>query len=93
MQALGDNIILKKDERPERIGSIYIPSTNSNEGPPYSGRVISVGNKIKDGDIIPGVRITFNDLAGITIEYKNETFLIIKYNNITSVIDEKIIII
>ena len=50
IKAIKNRIFIKKDELPEKIGSIYVPKTEGQYAPPYSGTIISVGNDIEDSD-------------------------------------------
>ena len=69
IKAIKNRIFIKKDELPEKIGSIYVPKTEGQYAPPYSGTIISVGNDIEDEDYKVGARVLFHDLAGTEFKY------------------------
>ena len=50
IKAIKNRIFIKKDELPEKIGNIYVPKTEGQYAPPYSGTIISVGGDIEDPD-------------------------------------------
>ena len=77
MQALGKNIIIRKESAPEQIGLIYVP---------YIGEVISVGSAITDPEIVPGARIAFNDLIGSPFEYNGVQYLLLSEKDIAAIL-------
>lgn len=86
IKAIKNRIFIKKDELPEKIGSIYIPKTEGQYAPPYSGTIISIGGDIEDTDYQVGSRVLFHDLAGSEFKYNNETILSIRENDVTAII-------
>ena len=74
-----------KDELPEKIGSIYVPKTEGQYAPPYSGTIISVGNDIEDSDYKVGSRVLFHDLAGTEFKYNGDTIFSIRENDVTAI--------
>jgi co-chaperonin GroES (HSP10) len=87
MQALGKNIIIRKESAPERIGLIYVPMGSDDEiSPPYIGEVISVGSAITDPEIVPGARIAFNDLIGSPFEYNGVQYLLLSEKDIAAIL-------
>lgn len=88
IKVLKNRVLLKKDQYPEKIGSIYIPKKEGQYAPPYSGTIISVGDSINDPDYVPGKRVYFHDMAGVEFEVNGEKYLSIRDNDIIAVIDE-----
>ena len=86
VKAIKNRIFLKKDEQPEKIGSIYVPKTEGQYAPPYSGTIISVGNDIEDDDYKVGVRVFFHDMAGTEFEHNGEKIFSIRENDVTAII-------
>jgi len=91
MQALGKNIIVKKESAPERIGLIYIPKGSDDEtSPPYVGEVISVGPAVTDPEIAPGARVAFNDLVGNPFEHDGVQYLLLSEKNIAAILEKNL---
>jgi len=86
IKAIKNRIFLKKDEQPEKIGSIYVPKTEGQYAPPYSGTIISVGEDVEDADFKVGVKVLFHDLAGTEFDYDGEKILSIRENDITAIL-------
>ena len=85
IKAIKNRIFIKKDELPEKIGSIYVPKTEGQYAPPYSGTIISVGNDIEDSDYKVGSRVLFHDLAGTEFKYNSDTIFSIRENDVTAI--------
>ena len=87
MKALHNLVIIEKDSSPEKIGSIYIPNAVEGEhSPPFTGTILSVGPKVTDPDIVPGVSVAFGDLAGTLFEYDNKSLIILTDDKIGAVL-------
>lgn len=86
IKAIKNRIFLKKDKQPEKIGNIYIPKTEGQYAPPYSGTIISVGDDVEDSDFKEGVRVLFHDLAGTEFEHNGEKIFSIRENDITAIL-------
>ncbi len=86
IKAIKNRIFLKKDEQPEKIGSIYVPKTEGQYAPPYSGTIISVGEDVEDADFKVGVKVLFHDLAGTEFKYNGDTIFSIRENDVTAII-------
>ena len=85
IKAIKNRIFIKKDELPEKICSIYVPKTEGQYAPPYSGTIISVGNDIEDSDYKVGSRVLFHDLAGTEFKYNGDTIFSIRENDVTAI--------
>jgi len=87
MQALGKNIIVRKESAPERIGLIYVPKGSNDEtSPPYVGEVISAGPAVTDPEIATGTRVAFNDLAGSPFDHNGVQYLLLSEKNVAAVL-------
>ena len=86
IKAIKNRIFLKKDEQPEKIGNIYVPKSEGQYAPPYSGTILSVGGDIEDKDYKVGTKILFHDLAGTEFKYNGETIFSIRENDVTAII-------
>lgn len=87
IKAIKNRIFIKKDEQPEKIGSIYVPKTEGQYAPPYSGTILSVGSDIEDSDYKVGAKVLFHDLAGTEFKYNGETIFSIRENDVTAIIE------
>jgi len=87
IKAIKNRIFIKKDEQPEKIGSIYVPKTEGQYAPPYSGTILSVGSDIEDADYKVGATVLFHDLAGTEFKYNGETIFSIRENDVTAIIE------
>ena len=86
IKAIKNRIFIKKDELPEKIGNIYVPKTEGQYAPPYSGTIISVGGDIEDPDYKVWSRVLFHDLAGTEFKYDGNTIFSIRENDVTAII-------
>lgn len=89
IKAIKNRIFLKKDEYPEKIGSVYVPKLEGQYAPPYSGVIISVGEDVNDDDYIEGARILFHDLAGTKFEVDSNQIFSIRENDVIGIIKDK----
>ena len=87
IKAIKNRIFLKKDEQPEKIGSIYVPKSEGQYAPPYSGVILSVGEDIEDSDYKVGMTVLFHDLAGTEFTYNGEKIFSIRYSDVTAIIE------
>ena len=85
IKAIKNRIFIKKDELPEKIGSIYVPKTEGQYAPPYSGTIISIGGDIEDSDYKICSRVLFHDLAGTEFKYNGDTIFSIRENDVTAI--------
>ncbi len=90
IKPLGNRIFLKKDEQPERKGSIILLKKEGQFAPPYSGTIIGVGDGVEDNDFKIGIKVLFHDLAGTEIKYKGKTILSLRERDITAIIDKNV---
>lgn len=88
IKAIKNRVFLKKDEQPEKIGSIYVPKQEGQYAPPYSGTIISIGPDVKDTDLSIGTKVLFHDLAGTEFEIEGEKIFSIRYHDITAIFSE-----
>ena len=86
IKAIKNRIFIKKDELPEKSVNIYVPKTEGQYAPPYSGTIISVGGDIEDPDYKVGSRVLFHDLAGTEFKYDGNTIFSIRENDVTAII-------
>ena len=93
LKPLGDRVVLKvQKEEEQSIGGIVIAS-NAKEKP-TTGEVIAVGNgRILDNgqrvepEVKVGQSVVFDKYAGSEVKYEGEEYLVIRENDIISVID------
>jgi chaperonin GroES len=90
IKPLGNRIFLKKDEQPERKGSIILLKKGGEFAPPYAGTIIGVGDGVEDKDFQIGIKVLFHDLAGVEIKYKGETIISLRERDITAIIDKNV---
>jgi co-chaperonin GroES (HSP10) len=89
IKAVKSRIFLKKDEYPEKIGSLYVPKIEGQFAPPYSGIILSVGSDITDEDYVIGARVLFHDLAGTEFEIDGEKIFSIQEHDVLGIILDK----
>tara|TARA_B100000900_G_scaffold275733_1_gene235664 strand:- start:37 stop:321 length:285 start_codon:yes stop_codon:yes gene_type:complete len=90
IKPLGNRIFLKKDEQPEKKGSIILIKKEGQFAPPYSGTIIGVGDGVEDKDFQIGIKVLFHDLAGTEIKYQGNNILSLRERDITAIIDKKV---
>jgi len=90
LKPLGNRIFLKKDEQPDRKGSIILVKQDGMYAPPYSGIIIGVGDGVEDKEYQIGIKVLFHDLAGTEFKYDGKTVFSLRENDITAIIDKKI---
>ena len=92
---LHDRVLIKRIEEKETVkGGIIIPDTAKEK--PQEGEVVAAGsgNRDKDGKIVAldvkaGDRILFGKYSGTEIKIDNEEFLILKEEEVLSVVEGK----
>ena len=92
---LGDNVLIKPEEREERTTSgIYLPQTVEGEKPQI-GKVVAVGpgKKTEEGKYIPlsvkeGDRVIFTKYGPTEIKIEGEKYLIAKEEDILAIIED-----
>ena len=90
LKPLGNRIFLKKDEQPDRKGSILLVKQDGMYAPPYSGMIIGVGDGVEDAEYQIGIKVLFHDLAGTEFKYDGKTVFSLREQDITAIIDKKI---
>jgi chaperonin GroES len=89
IKAIKNRIFIKKDERPDKIGLIYVPKVEDQHAPPYSGTIISIGSAVLDPDYKIGTKILFYDLCGTEFEINGEKILSIKEDEVLAIVENK----
>jgi co-chaperonin GroES (HSP10) len=92
IKAIGERIFLIKDIVSESLGGILLLSNEEVNLPPYTGTIISVGNKVEDEDYKPGVRVLFHDLAGFEFEYEGQKIYNIRERDIAAIVEKNVTI-
>lgn len=90
MQALHNFVILVKEQRPERIGSIFLPvydDADPAEAPPYAGTIVSAGPKVSL-ELQPGVRVAFGDMNAKTFEHEGQSLVLLSDQQITAILEK-----
>jgi chaperonin GroES len=99
---LGERVLIKPDEPPEKIGSVFIPEAAKEQ--PMRGIVMKVGDKSRyrffnedgnlDADTWPnaeqaftGCTVLYGKYCGTEITEGGETFLLLKDADILAVIE------
>ena len=90
IKPLGNRIFLKKDEQPEKQGSIILLKKEGMFAPPYAGTIIGIGDEVNDNDYKIGSHVLFHDLAGMEIKYKDEIIISLREKEITAIIDKNV---
>ena len=90
LKPLGSRIFIKKDEQPDKKGSIILLKQDGMYAPPYSGIIIGVGSGVKDNEYKIGMKVLFHDLAGTEFKYNGKTVFSLREKDITAIIDKNI---
>lgn len=64
LRPLGDRVLVHLQSTNLRSDIIAIPAVHKNTDPAFVGRVIAVGNDVKESLIVPGVRVLVNQYQG-----------------------------
>ncbi len=83
LQALRDNIIVKPDKYPEKIGSIYTPESKKRDRTNF-GVVISVGKDL--GDVSIGDKVFFSKFHGTEFVVNGVRYLRLEKEDVDGVI-------
>lgn len=94
LQPLGDRVVVEREESEERTaGGIVLPDTAKNK--PARGRVIAIGDGrlLEDGSrskiqVKSGDRVLFSSYAGDEFKIADETFLLMREDDILAVIED-----
>jgi chaperonin GroES len=81
---LGDNIIVRRLDADEKIGSLYIPEKAREK--PIIAEVVAAGPKT-DPAIIPGARVYFAKYSGSELKLNGEDHLIIRDEDVLAVLE------
>jgi chaperonin GroES len=95
VRPLRDRILVKRlEEDEQRVGGIIIPDTAKEK--PQQGKVVAVGTgrvnddgKVFPLDVKAGDRILFGKYAGTEIKLGGEEYLIVREDEVLSVLEEK----
>jgi co-chaperonin GroES (HSP10) len=79
-RTLHDRILVKRDDAPEKIGLIYVPSKE----PPNRGKVVAIG---RDRDVAVGDHVLFIKNAGSELKIEGEKRLIMFEMDIYGVLE------
>ena len=90
IKPLGNRIFIKKDQQPDKKGSILLIKQDGMYAPPYSGLITGVGDGVEDSEYKIGIKILFHDLAGTEFKYDGKTVFQLRENDITAIIDKNI---
>lgn len=88
MQLIGTRILIKQDEITTTKSGLYLTPTQGKHKPPFTGRVIKLGNSIIDTDYREGIKIAYRDLAGYEVELNQIKYLLIDESDILAIINE-----
>lgn len=87
---LGDRVLVRRNEAPEKIGAIFVPD-NAKEKPVEGealmcgpGRLTENGFRVAM-DVMPGDRIIFNKYAGTEVTIDGERYQLISEDDILGV--------
>lgn len=89
---INDNVLVKRDDNVEKIGSIHVPETAQNKN--RHGTVISVGrgryddnNRFTPTTLLPGDKVIFGDYSGVECVVDGVPCLIIPEPQIQVVVE------
>ena len=93
LRPLQDRIIVKRvEEETKTAGGLFIPETAKEK--PQRGKIVAVGNgkKTEDGKVLPldvkvGDLVLFGKYAGTEIKVDNDDFLMMREDDILSVVE------
>lgn len=90
IKPIGDRVLVEILEEAKKIGSLFVPDTVKDK--PNQGKVIEVGEGIKNGDEVTplavkvGDTVLFGKYAGTEVEYDGKPFLIMQESDILAII-------
>ena len=84
LKALHNNIIVRTDKAPEKIGSIYMPESKKRERTNF-GTIISVGRENKDVKV--GDRVVYSKFHGTEFKINNVRYLTLEKDEVDGIID------
>lgn len=82
----GKRILVKRDDKLEKIGSIYVPDTSKEQ--PVIGTILAIGEDVENPDLKPDVRIMFGKYAGTDLEIDREPRTIITEGDVLGIVTE-----
>jgi len=91
IQPVGEMVLIEREKRPEKIGSIHLPverKENVHEQYSARGTVISVGSEVKNKRIKPGKRVVFPVLAGDSIEVEGKKYHFTPSENVQAILEK-----
>lgn len=91
IKPLGDRVVIEpKEEKEEKIGSLYIPDSAKEK--PQEGKVVAVGDG-KGGDktvemvLKVGDKVLYGKYSGTEIKEDGKEFLIVRQSDVLGVIE------
>lgn len=94
-EPLEDRILVRRDDSPERIGSIIVPDMSREKDPPQLATVIAVGMGKVDSEgvhIEPilkvGDRIIFGKYSGTELKIDGEKYTVLREGDVLGIIHE-----
>lgn len=79
LKVLNDNVLIKRDPLPEsKVGSIYLPDRYAgiHHKVQDRGKILAVGDKVKNKDIKVGIRVIFGRFSYQDFERGKDTILV-----------------
>ncbi len=94
VRPLGDRVTLRELKRQEKIGSLFIPETASDQSPARRAEIIAVGpGKVVDGKLIEprvkaGDTVLFGKYVGTEVAIDGEKIIVCREDDLLGVLDE-----
>jgi len=93
VRPLGDRVTLRELKRAEKIGSIFIPDTASDQAPARRAEILAVGpGAVVDGKLVEprvkaGETVLFGKYSGTEIEVDGEKIIVCREEDLLGVVE------
>lgn len=96
IRPLADRLVVKELPREQKVGSLFIPETASDQQPVRRAEVVAVGpgrvtesGKLIEPRIKTGERVLFGKYSGTEMSIDGEKFVVMKFDDVLGVIESE----
>lgn len=78
MRLLGDRILLKAPQAPEKIGRLWVPPEAQKEFTLCQAEVVEVGSGVEDARIVKGARVICKRFGAVELDRDKREWLVLE---------------
>jgi len=96
IRPLADRLVVKELPREERVGSLFIPQTASDQHPVRRAEVVAVGpgrvtdsGKLIEPRVKTGDKVLFGKYSGTEMSIDGEKFIVMRFDDALGIIESE----